>query len=55
MQCGENYRRLSDAMGFSMGDIVTSDQTHTTNVHVVTETDREMESQNRGLIRMWME
>ena len=27
-------------MGFSMGDIVTSDQTHTTNVHVVTETDR---------------
>ena len=36
----ENYRRLSDAMGFSMGDIVTSDQTHTTNVHVVTETDR---------------
>ena len=32
----ENYRRLSDAMGFSMGDIVTSDQTHTTNVHVVT-------------------
>ena len=51
----ENYRRLSDAMGFSMGDIVTSDQTHTTNVHVVTEQTGEMESQNRGLIRMWME
>ena len=36
----ENYRRLSDAMGFSMEDIVTSDQTHTTNVRVVTEEDR---------------
>ena len=35
----ENYRRLSDAMGFSMEDIVTSDQTHTTNVRVVTEED----------------
>lgn len=36
----ENYRRLSEAMGFSMEDIVTSDQTHTTNVRVVTEKDR---------------
>ena len=36
----ENYRRLSDAMGFSMEDIVTSDQTHTTNVRVVKEEDR---------------
>lgn len=36
----ENYRRLSGAMGFSMEDIVTSDQTHTTNVRVVTEEDR---------------
>ena len=36
----ENYRRLSDAMGFSMEDIVTSDQTHTPNVRVVTEEDR---------------
>ena len=36
----ENYRRLSAAMGFSMEDIVTSDQTHTTNVRVVTEEDR---------------
>lgn len=33
----ENYRELSAAMGFSMEDIVTSDQTHTTNVRVVTE------------------
>ncbi len=37
----ENYRRLFPAaMGFSMEDIVTSDQTHTTNVRVVTEEDR---------------
>lgn len=37
----ENYRRLSAAMGFSMEDIVTSDQTHTTNVRVVTEEERQ--------------
>lgn len=36
----ENYRRLSGAMGFSPEDIVTSDQTHTTNVRVITEKDR---------------
>ena len=36
----ENYARLADAMGFSVEDIVTSDQTHTTNVRVVTESDR---------------
>lgn len=36
----ENYRRLSAAMGFSMEDIVTSDQTHTTNVRVIREEDR---------------
>ena len=36
----ENYRRLAEAMGFSMEDIVTSDQTHTTNVRVITEEDR---------------
>lgn len=36
----ENYRRLSKAMGFSMENLVTSDQTHTTNVRVVTEEDR---------------
>lgn len=36
----ENYRRLAVAMGFSAGDIVTSDQTHTTNIRVVTEKDR---------------
>ena len=29
----ENYRRISDAMGFDMNSIVTSDQTHTNNVH----------------------
>lgn len=36
----ENYRRIADALGFLPEDIVTSDQTHTTNVQVVTEADR---------------
>lgn len=36
----ENYKRISAAMGFSPEDIVTSDQTHTANVRVITEQDR---------------
>ena len=36
----ENYRRLAKAVGFSAEDIVTSDQTHTANVRVITEEDR---------------
>lgn len=36
----ENYRRLSAAVGFAAEDMVTSDQTHTTNVRVITEEDR---------------
>lgn len=36
----ENYRRLAEAVGFSAEDIVTSDQTHTANVRLVTEEDR---------------
>lgn len=36
----ENYRRISAAMGFMPEDIVTSDQTHTANVQVITEEDR---------------
>ena len=36
----ENYRRMSSALGFAADDIVTSDQTHTANVRVITETDR---------------
>lgn len=36
----ENYRRLAAAVGFSCEDLVCSDQTHTTNVRVVTEADR---------------
>ncbi len=36
----ENYRRLAAAVGFSPEQIVCSDQTHTTNVRVVTEADR---------------
>lgn len=36
----ENYKRMADAAGFDMNDIVTSDQTHTANVRLVTEKDR---------------
>lgn len=36
----ENYRRISSAMGFSWQNLVTSDQTHTANVRVITEEDR---------------
>lgn len=37
----ENYNRISAALGFSPEDIVTSDQTHTANVRVITAEDRE--------------
>ncbi|MDO5336795.1 MAG: peptidoglycan editing factor PgeF [Eubacteriales bacterium] len=36
----ENYRRIAGAMGFAVENIVTSDQTHTVNVRIVTEADR---------------
>ena len=36
----ENYRRLAEAVGFSVENIVTSDQTHTANVRVITKADR---------------
>lgn len=36
----ENYNRIAAAMGFQAEDIVTSDQTHTSNVRKVTEKDR---------------
>lgn len=36
----ENYRRMGEALGFSCENLVLSDQTHTTNVRVVTEEDR---------------
>ena len=36
----ENYQRLAKAVGFSCEDLVCSDQTHTTNVRIVTEEDR---------------
>ena len=35
----ENYRRIAEAMGVSYEQIVCSDQTHTTNVRVVTQAD----------------
>lgn len=36
----ENYRRIADAIGFLLEDIVCSDQTHTTNVRRVGRADR---------------
>ncbi len=36
----ENFRRISKAIGFSHENIVTADQTHTTNVHVITQRDQ---------------
>lgn len=42
----ENFRRFAAAAGFRPEDIVCSDQTHTTNVDVVTRRDR-----GRGIVR----
>lgn len=36
----ENYKRISKAMGFDYGNIVSSDQTHTTNIRLVTSADK---------------
>lgn len=36
----ENFRRIADAIGFTPEDLVFSDQTHMTNIRVVTEADR---------------
>lgn len=36
----ENFRRIADALDVSCEDMVFSDQTHTTNVRVITEKDR---------------
>ena len=36
----ENFRRMGMAVGFETKDLVLSDQTHTTNVRLVTEEDR---------------
>ena len=36
----ENFRRMGMAIGFETKDLVLSDQTHTTNVRLVTEADR---------------
>lgn len=35
----ENYKRISEAIGFSYHNIVCADQTHTTNVRIVTNED----------------
>ena len=36
----ENFRRIAGAIGFETGDLVLSDQTHTTNVRLVSGDDR---------------
>lgn len=36
----ENHRRIAEAIGFDYRDIVTTNQTHTTNVRIVREEDR---------------
>lgn len=36
----ENYRRMAEALSCKVEDFVCSDQTHTTNIRVVTEADR---------------
>lgn len=36
----ENYRRMARALGMKTDDMVLSDQTHTTNIRVITEKDR---------------
>lgn len=42
----ENFRRIGEAMGIRCEDMVMSQQTHTTNVRIVTEADR-----GKGIIR----
>lgn len=42
----ENFKRIGKAIGFSYEDLVLSDQTHTTNIHVVTSKDR-----GKGIIK----
>ena len=36
----ENYRRIAKAIGFPVESLVCADQTHTTNIRIVTEEDR---------------
>lgn len=42
----ENFRRIGAAIGFNADDLVLTDQTHTSNVRVVTEEDR-----GKGFVR----
>lgn len=42
----ENFRRMGSALGFSVDQLVLSDQTHTTNVRVVTKEDK-----GKGIVR----
>lgn len=42
----ENYRRMATALNMRVEDMVLSDQTHTTNVRVITEEDR-----GKGILR----
>ena len=42
----ENYQRMADTLGFSLEGIVCADQTHTTNIRLVTEEDK-----GKGVLR----
>lgn len=42
----ENYQRIADAIGFSLEGVVCADQTHTTNIRLVTEEDK-----GKGVLR----
>lgn len=42
----QNFRIISDAIGFAVDSIVCSDQTHTTNIQMVTKADR-----GKGILR----
>ena len=49
----ENFRRAAALLGCSPGDIVCSDQTHTTNIRLVTSVERERALCARRIIPMW--
>ena len=45
----ENFKRIAQAIGFRYENMVTSNQTHTTNVRKITEKIEEMELSGREI------
>ena len=45
----ENFRRMGEALGVRCEDMVLSQQTHTTNIRIVTDEDRAKGSQESGI------